>query len=102
MPKVGYSAGKFLRSLKEKSAQWWYFLDRPHLPPDNNRAERNLRLAVTKRKVCGGSRSMAGLDNTDALLTVIQTCRAQGRSVLDFFCQALIAPSSLSLIPIFT
>jgi len=102
MPKVGYSAGKFLKSLKQKSAQWWYFLDHPHVPPDNNRAERNLRLAVTKRKVCGGSRSMAGLDNTAALLTVIQTCKAQGRSVLDFFCQALIDPSSLSLIPILT
>ncbi|WP_424100987.1 hypothetical protein [Moorena producens] len=25
--------------------------------PDNNRAERSLRLAVTKRKVAGGSRS---------------------------------------------
>jgi transposase len=45
---------------------------------------------------------MAGLDNTAALLTVIQTCKAQGRSVLDFFCQALIDPSPLSLIPILT
>jgi len=102
MPKVGYSAGKFLKSLKEKSAQWWYFLAHPHVLPDHNRAERNLRLAVTKRKVCGGSRSMAGLDNAAALLTVIQTCKAQGRYVFDFFCQALIDPSSLSLIPILT
>jgi transposase len=99
MPKVGYTAGKLLRSLKNKSAQWWYFLENPNVPPDNNRAERNLRLAVTKRKVCGGSRSMDGLDNTAALLTVIQTCKAQGRSALDFFRQALIDPTPLSLIP---
>lgn len=30
----------------------------PEVPPDNNQAERSLRLAVTKRKVGGGSRSM--------------------------------------------
>jgi transposase len=102
MPKVGYSAGKLLKSLKKKSEQWWYFLEDPEVPPDNNRAERNLRLAVTKRKVCGGSRSMDGLENTAALLTVIQTCRAQGRSVVDFFRQALIDPSALSLIPLQT
>ena len=102
MPKVGYAAGNLLKSLKKKSAQWWYFLENPHVPPDNNRAERNLRLAVTKRKVCGGSRSMDGLRNTAALLTVIQTCKAQGKSVIDFFRQALIDPSSISLIPILT
>ena len=102
LPKVGYAAGNLLKSLQKKSAQWWYFLEDPHVPPDNNRAERNLRLAVTKRKVCGGSRSMNGLHNTAALLTVIQTCKAQGKSVINFFRQALIDPQSLSLIPILT
>ena len=101
-PKVGYAAGLLLKSLKKKTSQWWYFLEDPHVPPDNNRAERNLRLAVTKRKVCGGSRSMDGLRNTAALLTVIQTCKAQAKSVIDFFRQALIDPSSISLIPILT
>ena len=60
-----------LKSLKKKASQWWYFIDDPHVPSDNNRAERNLRLAVTKRKVCGDSRSMDGLHNTATLLTVI-------------------------------
>ena len=55
---AGYEAGKLLRSLKEKAAQWWYFLDHPEVPRDNNLAERSLRLAVTKRKVSGGSRSI--------------------------------------------
>ena len=52
----------------------------PEIPPDNNRAEGLERLAVTKRKVCGGSRSMDGFGDTADLLSVIQTCRAQGRS----------------------
>ena len=58
MNKAGYEAGKLLRSLRDKAEQWWYFLDHPEVPPDNNQAERSLRLAVTKRKVSGGSRSI--------------------------------------------
>jgi transposase len=46
-PKSGYSAGLLLKSLLDKSHQWWYFLDHPEVPPDNNRAERCLRLGVT-------------------------------------------------------
>jgi transposase len=96
LPTAGYAAGLLLRSLRDKADQWWYFLDHPEVPPDNNRSERSLRLAVTKRKVCGGSRSMTGFAQTAILLTVIQTCRAQGRSALQFFRQALIATGSLN------
>ena len=103
--KAGYEAGKLLRNLKLKADQWWYFLDHPEIPPDNNLAERALRLAVTKRKVSGGSRSMARFQETANLLSVIQTCRFQHRSVMDFFTQALMATigviESPSLIPQF-
>ena len=85
--------GKLLRSLRDKAEQWWYFLDHPEVPPDSNLAERSLRLAVTKRKVSGGSRSMGRLAQTADLLSVIQTCRRQGRSVMNFFRKALMARS---------
>ncbi|MBE9039200.1 transposase [Oscillatoriales cyanobacterium LEGE 11467] len=88
---AGAIAGKLLRSLKQKASQWWYFFDHPHIPPDNNLAERSLRLAVTKRKVSGGSRSLERFEQTAQLLSVVQTCRFQGRSVMDFFVQALMA-----------
>ena len=81
----GYEAGKLLRNLKLKADQWWYFLDHPEIPPDNNLAERALRLAVTKRKVSGGSLSMKRFEDTANNLSVIQTCRFQGRSVVNFF-----------------
>jgi transposase len=71
--KAGYEAGKLLRNLKLKADQWWYFLDHPEITPDNNLAERALRLAVTKRKVSGGSRSMARFQDTANLLSVIQS-----------------------------
>ena len=95
--KAGATAGQLLRSLRDKAHQWWYFLDHPEVPPDNNQAERSLRLAVTKRKVSGGSRSMERFQHTANLLTVVQTCRRQGRSVIDFFVQALLAVSNHSL-----
>jgi transposase len=102
---VGYAAGLLLKSLRDKAAQWWYFLDDPNVPPDNNLAERSLRLAVTKRKVSGGSRSMARFKQTADLLSVIQTCRFQSRSAMSFFRQALSAHSCLfslpSLLPLF-
>lgn len=91
---AGATAGNLLRSLRDKANQWWYFLDNPEVPPDNNQAERSLRLAVTKRKVSGGSRSMDRFKHTAHLLTVVQTCRRQGRSVIDFFAQALLANSN--------
>jgi transposase len=102
--KAGGEAGKLLRSLQHKAHQWWYFLGHPEIPPDNNLAERSLRLAVTKRKVSGGSRSMERFQDTANLLTVIQTCRRQGRSVIEFFelaIKAMVNPDKQapSLIP---
>jgi transposase len=90
---VGYAAGLLLKSLRDKAEQWWYFLDDPSVPPDNNLAERSLRLAVTKRKVSGGSRSMKRFEETANLLSVIQTCRFQARSVMAFFREAISAHS---------
>ena len=90
---VGHAAGLLLRSLREKAQQWWYFLDHPSIPPDNNLAERSLRLAVTKRKVSGGSRSMSRFEQTADLLSVIQTCRFQGKSAIAFFRDAISAHS---------
>ena len=90
-------AGKLLRSLRNKFEQWWYFLDHPEVPPDHNLAERALRLAVTKRKVSGGSRSMERFAQTATLLSVAQTCRFQGRSVSRFFREALMATAGEGL-----
>lgn len=102
---VGYAAGLLLKSLRDKAEQWWYFLSDPSVPPDNNLAERSLRLAVTKRKVSGGSRSMQGFEETADLLSVIQTCRFQARSVMTFFREAISAHSCdlamPELVPIF-
>ncbi len=48
--RAGGEASKLLRSLRNKTDQWWYFLDRPEIPPDNNLAERTLRESRHKKK----------------------------------------------------
>jgi transposase len=45
---------------------------------------------------------MTGFSHTASLLTVIQSCRAQGRSVLEFFREALASVDGddiVSLVP---
>lgn len=89
--RAGKTALNLLSKLRDKYEQWWYFLNHPEVPPDNNLAERALRLAVTKRKVSGGSRSLSRFEDTANLLSVVQTCRAQQRSVIEFFACVLRA-----------
>ena len=79
----------FCVRYETKQISGWYFLDHPEVPPDNNLAERTIRLSVTKRKVSNGSRSMERFKHTANLLRVVQTCRRQGRSVIIFFEQAI-------------
>ena len=61
--------------------------------PTNNVSERALRPAVLWRKGSFGSDSEAGSQFVERLLTVVATCRQQGRSLLDF----LVAASQAAL-----
>jgi len=69
----------------------WRFISNPDIPPDNNEAERTLRLSVTHRKVCGTSRTVWGAEAISKLFSVIQTCNKQNKSVLDFIKNSLLA-----------
>ena len=59
--------------------------------PTNNHAERLLRRGVLWRKNAFGSHSEAGCRFVERMLTVVQTRRLQGRSVLDYLYEALVA-----------
>jgi transposase len=56
--------------------------------PTNYRAERALRPAVPWRKGSSGADRAAGSLFPERLLTVVATCRQQGRSLLDFLVAA--------------
>ena len=62
----------------------WTFARVEGVEPTNNAAERALRHAVIWRKISGGTDSEAGSRFVERMLTVVATCRQQGRDVLDY------------------
>lgn len=79
---------KKARALCRDVLKWetslWTFAKIPGVDPTNNIAERALRKAVLWRKGSYGSASPAGSRFVERMLTVSETLRAQGRSILDF------------------
>ena len=70
--------------------EWlWTFLEHQGLEPTNNTAERALRHGVIWRKLSFGTQSEAGSRFVETALTVIETCRQQGRSVFEFLTNAV-------------
>lgn len=62
--------------------------------PTNNPAERILRKAVLLRKSSYGTASAAGSRFVERMLTVSESLRAQGRDVLDFLVDSIVAHAS--------
>jgi transposase len=72
--------------------EWlWPFLEVDGIEPTNNASERSLRHAVIWRKLSFGTQSARGSRFVETILTVIETCRQQSRSVFDFVAQAVQA-----------
>ena len=65
----------------------WTFLESPDIPLTNNLAEQSIRPAVILRKISYGNQSHGGREYTERIMTVVASCRKQGRSVLDFMRQ---------------
>jgi transposase len=62
----------------------WTFVQTEGVEPTNNEAERAERHGVLWRKTSGGTDSPAGSRFVERILTVVETCRRQGRKVLDY------------------
>lgn len=77
--------------LTEHSDRLWAFVDHDHIEPTNNAAERALRQAVIWRKLSFGTQSDAGSRFVETMLTILETCRQQGRSAYDFAVEAITA-----------
>jgi len=69
----------------------WTFARVEGVEPTNNVSERALRPAVLWRKGSFGSDSEAGSRFAERQLTIIATCRQQGRTLLDFLVAAVAA-----------
>jgi len=73
----------------ERQQALWTFAYLDEVDPTSNRAERALRPAVIKRKLSFGTQSSDGSRFIERMLTVCETLRRQGRSVLDFLVESL-------------
>jgi transposase len=81
----------FCSNVLELLPAVWRFVVTDGVEPTNNHAERLLRRGVLWRKHAFGSGSVAGCRFVERLLTVVQTRRLQGRSVLSYLYEALVA-----------
>jgi transposase len=81
----------------------WTFTRVEGIEPTNNAAERALRHAVLWRKASHGTDSEGGSQFVANILTIVATCRQQGRNVLDYLtecCQAALQGAQpASLVP---
>jgi transposase len=84
------TAGTCADILAQEEALWT-FVDVPGVEPTNNAAERVVRQAVLWRRKSFGTRSPKGSCFVERLLTVVATCRLQGRNVLDYLTAACTA-----------
>jgi transposase len=82
------------RELLAVEPALWTFVRVEGIEPTNNAAERALRHAVMWRKTSYGTRSEAGSHFVENVLTIVATCRQQGRNVLEYLtgcCNAHLA-----------
>jgi transposase len=84
-------AATFCANVLELQPAVWRFVVSEGVEPTNNHAERVLRRGVLWRKSAFGCSSAAGCRFVERLLTVVQTRRLQGRSVLRYLYDALVA-----------
>jgi len=92
-------AAALCRQLRKWWPGLWTFARVEGVEPTNNGAERALRPAVLWRKGSFGSDSEAGSRFAERLLTVVASCRQQGRPLLAFLVAAGVAALQGSAVP---
>lgn len=80
---------RLLKRLRRHRDDLFTFLDYDDVPPDNNRAEREIRPAVIIRKNSQGNRSENGANVQAILMSVYRTLQARRLDPLDTIVQAL-------------
>jgi transposase len=86
----GKTAG-VCRELLAIEESLWSFASREGVEPTNNAAERAVRHAVCWRKTSYGTDSERGSRFVERMLSVVASCRSQGRDVMGFLIQAITA-----------
>jgi transposase len=77
----------------------WTFARVEGVPPTNNAAERACRHAVIWRWISGGTDSAKGSRFVERMLTIVATCRQQGRNVLEYLSSCFEAARDGQAVP---
>jgi len=75
--------------FRQNAPRLYHWADDPHVPAENNLAERELRPLVVARKVSFGSQSQNGAHTREVLMTVLHTLRKQTDNAAQAFRAAL-------------
>lgn len=79
------------KNLLELEPAMWTFVHNPAVEPTNNRAERDIRHPVVWRRSSFGTDSPKGSRFVERILTVVQTCKKQGRRAFEFLTEVFSA-----------
>jgi transposase len=82
------------RELQKVETALWTFVRREGVEPTNNAGERTLRHPVMWRKTSYGTDSRRGSHFVENILTVVATCRQQGRNVLEYLTRCCTAANA--------
>jgi transposase len=80
-----------LYELSLLDQELWRFAEVDGVEPTNNAAERALRHGVFWRKMSFGTDSAQGSRFVEGILTVVESCRQQGRNLLSFLLDTVTA-----------
>jgi len=85
------AAWNLAQRLRRYGEAYFQFITTPEIQPTNNLAEQAIRFVVIDRLVTQGTRSLKGRQFCERLWTVLATCTAQKRPVLDYLIKAVEA-----------
>jgi transposase len=88
---------RLAKHLRHEEPWLFTFLYCPGIEATNNAAERALRPAVVARKTWGGNRTENGAKTQQILISIITTCRQQGKDSLARIAQLLFSPTPIVL-----
>ena len=80
---VGRRHRALARRIRRRLDDYLRFATDPRVPFDNNRAERDIRMAKIKQKVSGCLRTLAGAQDFAAMRSYLSTAAKHGRRPFD-------------------
>ena len=92
---------RLAKHLRHEQPWLFTFLHCPGIEATNNAAERALRPAVVARKTWGGNRTENGAKTQQILISILTTCRQQGKDSFDRITELFLSPTPMvmDLIP---